>query len=180
LLRAINVCRSEIPRPVVAIAGVGGDLQRLETLTQELGLDDIVRFVGFVPNEDLPMYYNACDLFVCPTVRVESFGIVLAEAMACSKPVVSSATGGTRFVIEDGKSGMLVPPRNVQSLAKAIAILADERSRAESLGAEGRARAVKYFSTDRMVEDTELVIRNVLEDKSSVGRPRALGTNGPR
>jgi rhamnosyl/mannosyltransferase len=147
----------------VAVAGVGGDRPRLEALTRELGLSDIVRFVGFVPNEALPMYYNACDLFVCPTVRVESFGIVLAEAMACSKPVVSSSTGGTRYVIEDGKSGILVPPRNVQALSDAVMLLHDQRDRGRNLGAEGRARAVKFLSTDRMVEDTEFVIRKVLD-----------------
>jgi rhamnosyl/mannosyltransferase len=119
------------------------------------------------------MYYNACDIFVCPTVRVESFGIVLAEAMACSKPVVSSATGGTRYVIENGKSGILVAPRDVLSLARAIMRLHADRGYADSLGNKGRARAVEHLSTDRMARDTELVMHKAL-DRSRKTRLRDI------
>ena len=104
------------------------------------------------------MYYNACDIFVSPTVRVESFGIVLAEAMACSKPVVSSAIGGTQYVVEDQISGLLVPPGEKTVLAENILKIASNPTLANELGIRARQRAAARFSSDRMVKDTEIVI----------------------
>jgi phosphatidylinositol alpha-mannosyltransferase len=103
-----------------------------------------VRFLGHVPSTDLPGYYAAADIFVSPATGKESFGIVLVEAMASGRPVVASDIPGYRSVITPDVDGVLVPPHDPRSLARAIAHLAgDETLRAE-LAARGRRRAQDF------------------------------------
>jgi glycosyltransferase involved in cell wall biosynthesis len=162
LIRAFAILLEEIPNLFLAIAGVGGELFKLKTLSDKLYIKNRIRFLGFIPNEQLPMYYNACDLFVCPTVRVESFGIVIAEAMACGRPVIASATGGTKYVVGNNENGILVPPKNVTALADAIRQIAKDDNLAKRIGNKARHRAVNYLSSRRMVKDTENVIRKIV------------------
>jgi phosphatidylinositol alpha-mannosyltransferase len=96
-------------------------------------------FVGAVPQADLPSYYASADVFCAPSTGGESFGIVLAEAMAVGLPVVCSDIGGYRDVVHDGADGLLVPPRDPEALAEAMAGLLDNPAR---LAAMGRAAAV--------------------------------------
>ena len=165
LLKAITLCLSKIPNLVLVIAGVGNELKNLKILAKSLGIENKVRFTGFIPNEELPMYYNASDLFICPTVRVESFGIVIAEAMACGKPVISSASGGTKYLVEDKISGILVPPGDIDVLTKKIIKVSSNPTLASNLGKQARRRAVKYLSSARMVKDTEFVIDQLIKRK---------------
>jgi len=165
LLKAIKLCALKIPNLVAVIAGVGYELNKLKAMANTLGISTKVRFVGFIPNEDLPMYYNASDVFICPTVRVESFGIVIAEAMACGKPVISSASGGTKYLLEDKNSGILVPPGDTQELGEKIIEIFSHPQLASNLGKQARRRAVEYLSSERMVKDTEYVISRLVERK---------------
>ena len=162
LLQAIAECIPQFPKIKVAIVGVGNERANLEQLSKNLGIDAHIRFLGFIPNENLPEYYNACDLFVCPTVRVESFGIVLAEAMACGKPVICSATGGTQYVVEDQISGLLVPVRKINLLVDAIKKIILNPKIASGLGVQARHRAIHHLSSNRMAKDTELVIDKII------------------
>lgn len=164
LLKSIALCSPQIPNLVVAIAGVGSELDKLKILAKLLGIENIVKFIGFIPNENLPAYYNASDLFVCPTVRVESFGIVIAEAMACGKPVISSASGGTKYLIEDKICGLLVPPGDIETLAKSIIKIYSTPKLATTLGKHARRRAVEHLSSERMVNDTEYVIDRLVKE----------------
>jgi glycosyltransferase involved in cell wall biosynthesis len=163
LLKAVVLCSPQIHNLVVAIAGVGDELNRLQISAKSLGIEKKVQFIGFIPNENLPVYYNASDLFVCPTVRVESFGIVIAEAMACGKPVISSASGGTKYLVEDKSSGLLVPPGDVEALAKSIIKVYSTPKLATKLGKHARRRAVEHLSSERMVNDTEYVIDRLVK-----------------
>ena len=100
-------------------------------------------FVGSVPQADLPSYYASADLFCAPSLGGESFGIVLAEAMAVGLPVVCSDIGGYRDVVRDGADGLLVPPRDPEALAAAIAGLLDNPARLAAMG-EAAATARRY------------------------------------
>ena len=163
LIRAMAELVPEFPNLTLSIIGVGNERECLEQLTQKLNISDNVRFLGYVPNEKLPEYYNACDLFVCPTVRVESFGIVIAEAMACGKPVVCSATGGTKYVVEDRINGLLVPVRRVMILAEFMKKIITNRTLAYELGQQARRRALNHLSSHKMASDTELVMERILD-----------------
>ena len=101
-------------------------------------------FVGAVPQADLPSYYASADVFCAPSTGGESFGIVLAEAMAVGLPVVCSDIGGYRDVVHDGTDGLLVPPRDPQALADALAGLLDNPARLAAMGEAAAAAARRY------------------------------------
>ncbi len=95
--------------PVYLIAGIGEDRPRLEGLAMRLGVSDQVRFLGKVPDEDLPDLYRAADLFVLPSTG-EGFGIVYLESMACGTPVLGLNMGGVADALGDGELGTLIAP----------------------------------------------------------------------
>ena len=101
-------------------------------------------FVGAVPQADLPSYYASADVFCAPSLGGESFGIVLAEAMAVGLPVVCSDIGGYRDVVRDGSEGLLVPPRDPEALATALGGLLDNPARRAAMGEAARGAARRY------------------------------------
>jgi phosphatidylinositol alpha-mannosyltransferase len=101
-------------------------------------------FVGVVPQADLPGCFAAADVFCAPSLGGESFGIVLAEAMAVGTPVVCSDIGGYRDVVRDGTDGLLVPPGDAEALAEALAGLLDNPARLAAMGEAAAAGARRY------------------------------------
>lgn len=126
------------PRPVVyLIAGDGDDRGRLEDLTGRLGLADRVRFLGKVPDAELPDLYRAADLFAMPSTG-EGFGIVFLEAMACGTPAIGLNAGGAPDALVDGELGRCVSAEAFpEALAEAVAAPPPDRER---LAAEVRRR----------------------------------------
>ena len=114
-----------------------------EELARDLRLRDVV-FTDFVPNGELPKYYRSADIFCAPATGGESFGIVLLEAMACGKPAVATDIGGYASVVTHGEDGLLVPPRDEKSLARALLSLLDDKSLRHRMGANGRIKAEEY------------------------------------
>jgi glycosyltransferase involved in cell wall biosynthesis len=94
--------------------------------------------------------------------RSEAFGIVLAEAMASGLPVVATATEGAREIVEEGRTGLVVPVDDVDSLAAALSDLLGDEPRRRALGERGRQTAAERFSLERMVADTERVYGEAL------------------
>jgi glycosyltransferase involved in cell wall biosynthesis len=105
----------------LTIAGSGPELARLKRLAAELAS---VRFLGHVPDEHLPDVYRSADLFVLPSVSGEGFGIAAAEALASGVPVIATTGGAAAELIRHGHDGLIVPARDPEALAKAIAWLA--------------------------------------------------------
>ncbi|HKE98276.1 MAG TPA: glycosyltransferase family 4 protein [Actinomycetes bacterium] len=101
-------------------------------------------FVGSVPQEDLAAYYASADVFCAPSLGGESFGIVLVEAMAAELPIVCSDIRGYRDLVRDQKEALLVPPRDPDALARAIAALLDDPLRRSAMGEAGRVTAGQY------------------------------------
>jgi rhamnosyl/mannosyltransferase len=133
----------------------------LRTQVATLGLQDRVRFIGRVSDEDLPAYYHASDVFVLPSVAVtEAYGLVQIEAMAAGIPVVSTnLPTGVPWVNQDGVTGLVVPPRDAGALAAALGRLLGDEGLRRSLGASGRRRAEALFSRDRTIE----AFKNLIE-----------------
>lgn len=132
------------------------ELGRLMQVAEEAGVSGFVEFTGRRRRDQLRRYYGACDAFVT-TPWYEPFGITPVEAMACARPVVGSDTGGIRHTVVDGKTGLLVPPRDPQALAAALARLARERGFAERLGEEGARRAARHFTWSRVGQELDQV-----------------------
>jgi glycosyltransferase involved in cell wall biosynthesis len=146
---------ARLPSDVVLLLGGSGPLtNELRELAQQLGVDRRVHFLGFISDNLLPAYYQACDVFCLPSVtQAEAFGIVQVEAMACGKPVVSTClNNGVDFVNEHGKTGLTVQPGDPTALAGALSDLLDDEERARLLGANGRAKAQAEYSADKMAE----------------------------
>jgi glycosyltransferase involved in cell wall biosynthesis len=153
LVRAFADLGDDYPAMRLLVAGDGIQRQELERLASDLGLADRVIFLGYVPNEKLPAFYNACTVFVNPTLAVESFGITVAEAMACGRTVVASRRGGICTSVDHEKTGLLVPAGDVAALAKALRSLLSDPVKRERFGAASREKAQRELSEKRMVDD---------------------------
>ncbi len=149
------------------IVGDGPMRQEWEALAAELSLTERVTFLGHVPDAELPAYYQACDIFVLPsTHRSETWGAVQIEAMACGKPVVCTELGtGTSYVNLHDETGLVVPPGDSATLAKAINQLLADPDLRRRLGEMGRQRAEKEFSKERMIEETAALYERLLNGR---------------
>jgi phosphatidylinositol alpha-1,6-mannosyltransferase len=157
MIRALPAIRAAHPDARYAVAGVGDRRPQLERLVAELGLGAAVRFLGAVPDEDLPGVYNAATLYVGPSRRheglAEGFGLSLVEASACGLAVVGGRSGGVPDAVRDGETGVLVDPDDPAAVAAAVNALLDDSERRAQLGAAGRRAVETYYNWDRVVRD---------------------------
>lgn len=173
LLRdATNVSPALLPPcpPAVLLVGGSGPMEPAwRTLAQELGIADRVHFLGDVPDETLPALYHAADLYVLPAnARAEAFGIAMVEAMAAGRPAISTEVGsGTSYVNLHGQTGLIVPPRDPQALAQAIAALLADDGLRRRLGAQAQARVRAEFSQNVMIERVLSLYRELVPLPSS-------------
>jgi len=127
LVDALAPLRELAPGVRLQVVGDGDDVETLQKQAADRGVADLVDWVGRVDHDDLPAYYRRAGVTVLPSLtESESFGMALAEALACGCPVVGSDVGGIPFVVRDGVDGRLVPPGDPAALATALAgVLAD-------------------------------------------------------
>ena len=128
---------------LVAI-GDGDDRPRLESLAAECGVSGRVHFLTRVTQDELMSSYAHCTLFALPSGG-EGFGLVFLEAMACGKPVIGGAHGGTPEIIEDGVSGILAPHGDWDALQRALESLLADPVRAAKMGERGRIRVQQEY-----------------------------------
>ena len=165
-LRAAVQVLKQHPTANFIIAGIdhsrsGENRAQLERLIDELNLTQHVRLLGW--QKDLAQLYCALDVFVSAS-RTESFGLVLAEAMACRTAVVATETGGARELIQPFETGLLVPIGAVDKLAEAILKLLNEPETRERIGRAAQQSAITRFGVERMIEETEKIYREELEE----------------
>jgi len=165
LIRAVASLRAEFPNLVLEIAGAGPERATLEREAQTLGLSNEVRFLGWV--EDLASVLAGWEVFVLPSLE-EDFPIAVLEAMAVGLPVVATAVGGVPELVEDGRTGYLVPPGDSAALADRLRLLLLNPQQAYALGAAGRMRVQDHFSASRMVAQISRIYDRVLGSK---GKP---------
>ena len=162
-----------LPGVQLLVAGEGASLESMERLAAALNVEDRVRFLGRVAQEDLPRVYAACDVFVLPSVsRLEAFGIVALEAMATGKPVVVTDIPGVREVIEDGREGLLTDPVNPQDLADKVRRLIEDPGLRREMGRLGREKVLSSFTVERVADQVLRVYEAVQEMPRITGRPR--------
>ena len=157
VIKALPAIRAAHPGARYAIAGVGPRQPQLERLAMETGVADAVRFLGPVPDADLPALYNAVDLYVGASRRhdllVEGFGISLVEASASGLAVVGGRSGGVPDAVRDGETGMLVDPDHPAAVAAGVNRLLGDEALRKKLGAAGRAAVETYYNWDRVAKD---------------------------
>lgn len=147
----------------VVIVGGGPERARLERMVEHYGLAGQVLFAGEVEDAALPEYYQAADWFVLPsTTNAEMFGVVLLEAMAMERPVISTALPtGVREVTVAGKTGLEVAPRDVTGLREAMDRLSSDVDLRRRMGAAGRKRVLERFTLEKMLSGYGEVYREV-------------------
>ncbi|MDD5347409.1 MAG: glycosyltransferase family 4 protein [Candidatus Omnitrophica bacterium] len=162
VLRALAASRDRLPDCRLLIVGTGPDEKRLGGLVSKLGIQDMVVFCGYISHRDLPRYYNLCDVHVMPNREVagpdtiEGFGLSFIEASACEKPVIGGRSGGAFEAVENGVTGFLVDPMNVEELSDKIVLLLTDQAKAREMGIQGRKRALRQFQWEgraRIVEE---------------------------
>ena len=156
LLRAFAEARRQVPGLRLDIAGRGPLEPALRALAKELELEDVVRFLGYVA--PIQRAIEDAAVVVVPSLG-EGFGMVALEAMERSRPVIAAEIGGLGELVDDGVTGLLVPPGDADGLARAIVRLAGDLGAAARMGEAGRRRALDQFLQDRCTDRTEILYR---------------------
>ena len=156
LLRAMALVVRDCPnwQERICVCIIGGDpsdepsavnveMERLKRLRAELGIGELVVFMGAQDQDTLNVHYSAAEVVVMPSYY-ESFGMVALEAMACGTPVIASKVGGLAFTVQDGVTGFLVPDRDPETLAGKIASILHDPALRQRLGAQATRWAQRY------------------------------------
>ena len=157
-IRAVAQCRRDGLKVGYLVVGSGKNRAQLVRLAGELGVAGVVRFIGNVPDAELPALYNAAAAYVgvsrrADGSRVEGFGVALAEASACGLPVIAGQSGGLAEAVQDGETGLVVDPDDPEAVAAAIRRLLDDQLLARRLGQGGRKAIETYYNWDRVLRD---------------------------
>lgn len=162
LLRAVQLLRGQMMDVSLTIVDVGEpENEYTPALVRRYGLEGSVSFTGRLSIEDLVRHYHRAEVAIVPSLY-EGFGLPAAEAMACGLPVVATTAGALPEVVENGRTGILVPPRHSCALAQAIQrLLQDDRLR-RSMGEEGRRRVEAQFDWAEAARKTVDVYQEVL------------------
>ncbi len=167
LLRAAALLRESHPDVRYLVVGEPsrgeeGYAEEIHALARELNVNSIVRFAGF--RKDIPDVMAAFDLFAFPS-HAESFGIVLIEAMAMERPVVSTDCDGVLDIMVHGETGLMVPPRDAGAFAGALRELLDDSSLRARMGSSARRRVTSLFNQQLQLDRLEAIYHSVLDSR---------------
>ena len=142
-LRAFRIVKNQLPNARLTIAGSGPERAALEDLARSLNLDAAVHFTGRVENEDMPALYRSADVMINPSLA-DNMPISVLEALASGVPVVSTNVGGVPFLVEDGRTALLFPPRDPEAMAQALIQVLTTPDLARRLSEAGLASVQQY------------------------------------
>jgi glycosyltransferase involved in cell wall biosynthesis len=160
--RAVERLRDRYPLIRLRVLGKGSIEERRRLERAFAGREEALELIGYTPYAELPRHYSWADMLVAPSTFEPGPGNVYLEAMACARPVVAAVSGGAPEVVLDRKTGLLVPPGDVDAIEAAIVELADDADLRASLGTAGRAWIESRFSLDRYVDKVETIYQEVL------------------
>ena len=156
LISAIKKLSMDAGPLEVIMAGDGPYCSKLLNLAERLGLMDRIRFVGQVDRQELTRLYDWCDVVVVPTITPEPFGRVAVEGMSRGRPVIGTATGGLAEIIDDGRTGYLVPPDNPLAIAEKLLLFQNQRNLVVEMGTRALEKCKAFF-------DETLITNQVFE-----------------
>ena len=177
LIRAFAALCADYPSLTLQLASDGPQREDYERLAASLGVADRIRFLGFLQRPAVSAKLRACTLFVLPSrTNSESFGIAAAEAMAVDRATIASRIGGLPELIEDGVSGLLVPPGDVEALSAAMRRVLDDPTVRERFGRAGGERIRRQFLWARTGALYEQLFTDLASNVTASARgPRPLG-----
>jgi rhamnosyl/mannosyltransferase len=167
---------TRLPADMHVVIGGGGESSAdLAALARELGVAERIHLVGPLDREQVAVHHRAADIFCLPsTSRAESFGVVLLEAMAASRPVVATdiAGSGVPWINAHGSTGLNVPVGDPTALADALNCLARDDALRDRMGRAAHERYLAHFTADRMVDATAGLYRRLLQARQHHGSGR--------
>ena len=166
VLDALHDLRELVGPTEFLIAGVGTYSEELRRKVTELGLEDHVRFTGFLADHELRLHYAAADVAVAPSIY-EPFGLVAVEAMACGTPVVVGDTGGLREVVSGGH-GLTFTPQDAEHLTEVLARVLGDPDLAAELTEKGRRRILARYDWGRVARATVAVYEQAIEEEAAL------------
>lgn len=157
LIRALPAVLQNFPQATLLIIGEGDLSQDLRKVASLFGVSQSIRFLGRLPNQDLPDYFMAADVFIGPSIvdakgDTEGLGIVFLEAAAAGLPIVGTGVGGSGEFLVDGVTGIVVPQRDPNSLGQAICQLLAEPELRNRLGCTARQKVVESFTWQQVAQ----------------------------
>ena len=159
LLRAVAEVVQAVPDFKLQLIGDGSERTMLEQLTLDLGICDHVEFLG--ERSDVPALLERAGFFVSSS-RTEGISLTLLEAAAVGLPIVTTSVGGNPEIVDEGRTGRLVPSENPTALAKTIVDMCHHRDDWPTMGRQGRKRVETHFEISRMVHDYETLYEELL------------------
>lgn len=154
-----------LPKNIILLLGGHGPLTtKLKQQARQRGLEGRVSFLGEIPQEELPVFYQLCQVFCLPSIdKNEAFGLVQVEAMACGKPIVSCAVLPPHArVNQEGLTGFVVPPHSSEALAQAIYQLYTSPRLCDTMGRAAYEYAQQRFTRSRMITQIQQVYEEIL------------------
>lgn len=133
----------------LVVVGKGDEGAKLQKLANDLGVQSRVKFLGFVPYEEIPKYFSACDIFIRPS-RSEGFGNSFIEAMAARLPVIATPVGGIPDFIDDNETGIFCAPNNPQSIVKSVNQLLENKALKEKIVQNAFNRVSERYSWENV------------------------------
>lgn len=150
LLEACRILLEDIPDLRLSVVGGGDGLRMYRNLAAEMGIAESVDFHGRLHGEQLAAAYRDAAVLALPSLR-EAFGMVVTEAMATGLPIVAVNGGGISTLVDDGKDGLLVPPRNPKALAIALKTILTDPESASAMGQTGRGKVCEQLAWSRVI-----------------------------
>jgi glycosyltransferase involved in cell wall biosynthesis len=160
LLRAIKIIKESVHDIVVDIVGDGPEKNMLINLSDDLYLNDNVRFIGSIPHNKIGDFYKQCTALIVPSVWGEPFGLVGIEAISIGRPVIASNVGGISEWLDDEKTGYLVEPGNSNQIAEKVIKLFSHKRLLEQMGKNERKK-VEQFSIEIHVKKLEKIYQKM-------------------
>lgn len=149
-LESLHALKTKYRNLYFVIVGSGEYEKELKEKVRSLDLNEMVKFIPWLPNEDLPNVFCSADVFVYPSIPYqgweEQFGYSIAEASLCGLPVISTKTGGINEVIQEGRTGFMIKPNDSQELSQAIEKIIQNPELGRMFGQYGRDYIVENFS----------------------------------
>jgi len=162
-LKAMDKLKQKYPDIIYLIIGKGKGKKNLEKLIKELNLKNMVIFIGEISHYKVMEYMASCDIFSLPSWD-EAFGVVYVEAMAYGKPVIGCEGEGIDGIIVHGRNGMLVKPRNVDSIVEAIDYLLSHPEEANAMGERARELVLENYTWKKVADKTITIYKEILNN----------------
>ncbi len=160
-MESFAAIRAQVPEAILLIVGDGEERSRLEAQARAWGIQDSVRLVGSVAQTQIPL--SLMRVFVFLPATQEGFGLSLLEAMASGRPIVAVRRGGgSTWVLDESRVGMVVERQTPEALAEAVVQVLRDGSLADRLGREAHAIARSQYTMDRMITQVEAVYDEVI------------------